>query len=61
MNRVERLRVDSMRTVTFVFSTHTCVVKAFRGSVCTPDIKLTVVQGMHLYQAFINKGALRIL
>lgn len=61
MSRVVRLRIDSIRSITFVFSPHTCVVKAFRGSVCTPDIKLTVMQGMHLYQVFVNKGALRIL
>jgi hypothetical protein len=61
MSRVVRLRIDSTRTITFVFSTGRCTVKAFRGNSYTPDIKLTVEQGMHLYQAFVNKGALRIL
>jgi hypothetical protein len=60
MNRVERLRIDSQRTVTFIFG-QTSIIKAFRGDKHTSNIKLPEKQALMLYEKFLRKGAQRIL
>jgi hypothetical protein len=56
MKRISKLRIDSQKTITFIFGPMT-VVKAFQNGQHTPNLKLSIEQGIKLYNEFIKLGA----
>jgi hypothetical protein len=60
MNRIERLRIDRNRRITFVFGP-VSVVKAFRGNANATLVRMSEQEALELYEEFIRRGAERIL
>ena len=56
MKRIERLRVDNHRSVTFIFG-ELSTVKAFSFGKYTPNLKMSLGQAVELYNKFVSLGA----